>query len=407
MKKNLIYKTSIIAILTLFISCQSKAEKQQIKKEIATKQNATIINNQFVKTEIEKNQNKLKEYIQKMPLEQKVAQLFIENLEGNTKFRSYETYDKITGKKEHSNISIVAGGYIYFSYNLCQTPEQQIAFAASIYEYCNSHNQIYPFLAIDQEGGFVNRLRKLTGGLPSQQKVSQDYSVEQAYDLYKDQAQKMSALGFHMNIAPVIEISTDFNKEFLSDRSFGNYNQVVNYGRACINAYETNKIATVVKHFPGNTNTDPHVGLPVIELSKDELEDFILSFKTLLEYNPTSILMSHAISSAIDNGVPACLSKVWITDILRKEYNYKGIIFSDDIFMAALAKNGYPPEKAAVMAIEAGVDCIMISEKRIAKSAKIIYEKAMEDQAFKNRIDESVQRILEYKIKTGLFDYEK
>ena len=149
------------------------------------------------------------------------------------------------------------------------------------------------------------------------------------------------------------------------------------------------------------------MGLPVIELSKDELEDFILSFKTLLEYNPTSILMSHAISSAIDNGVPACLSKVWITDILRNEYNYKGIIFSDDIFMAALAKNGYPPEKAAVMAIEAGVDCIMISEKRIAKSAKIIYEKAMEDQAFKNRIDESVQRILEYKIKTGLFDYEK
>ena len=75
--------------------------------------------------------------------------------------------------------------------------------------------------------------------------------------------------------------------------------------------------------------------------------------------------------------------------------------------MAALAKNGYPPEKAAVMAIEAGVDCIMISEKRIAKSAKIIYEKALEDQSFKNRIDESVQRILEYKIKTGLFDYEK
>ena len=407
MKKNLIYKTSFLIILILFISCQSKAENQQIKKELSTKQNATLIQNDYVQKIQNQNNQKLQNYIKNMPLEQKVAQLFIENLEGNTKFRSYETYDKITGKKEHKNIPIVAGGYIYFSYNLCETPQQQINFALSIYEYCNLNNQIYPFLAIDQEGGFVNRLRKLTGGLPSQQKVSQDYSVEQAFDLYKNQAQKMHSLGFHMNIAPVIEISTDFNKEFLSDRSFGNYNQVVNYGRACINAYETNKIATVVKHFPGNTNTDPHVGLPVIELSKDELEDFILSFKTLLQYNPSCVLMSHAISSAIDNGVPACLSKVWITDILRNEYNYKGIIFSDDIFMAALAKNGYPPEKAAVMAIEAGVDCIMISEKRIAKSAKIIYQKALEDQAFKNRIDESVQRILEYKIKTGLFDYEK
>ena len=88
MKKNLIYKTTFLIILILFISCQSKAEKQQIKKELSTKQNATLIQNDYVQKIQNQNNQKLQNYIKNMPLEQKVAQLFIENLEGNTKFRS-------------------------------------------------------------------------------------------------------------------------------------------------------------------------------------------------------------------------------------------------------------------------------------------------------------------------------
>lgn len=116
--------------------------------------------------------------------------------------------------------------------------------------------------------------------------------------------------------------------------------------------------------------------------------------------------MSHARTSARDEKTPACLSKVWVTDVLRNEYGYQGIIFSDDIFMGALADNGFPPEKAAVLAIEAGVDCIMTSEKRFAKQARLIYKKALEDPAFASRIDQSVKRILQYKIKAGLFNLE-
>ena len=112
--------------------------------------------------------------------------------------------------------------------------------------------------------------------------------------------------------------------------------------------------------------------------------------------------MSHARTTAIDKGVPACLSKVWVTDILRNKYKYQGIIFSDDIFMGALADNGYPPSEAAVMAIDAGVDCIMISEKRFAKAGAVLYKKAKKDSEFAGKIDRAARKIIEYKVRTGL-----
>ena len=93
-----------------------------------------------------------------------------------------------------------------------------------------------------------------------------------------------------------------------------------------------------------------------------------------------------------------------ITDILRNQYGYDGLIFSDDIFMGALADNGYPPEAAAIRAVEAGVDCIMISEKRFAKAGKVLYQRAKKDAAFEARIDSAVMRILKYKIEAGLID---
>jgi beta-N-acetylhexosaminidase len=83
---------------------------------------------------------------------------------------------------------------------------------------------------------------------------------------------------------------------------------------------------------------------------------------------------------------------------------YWDIIYSDDIFMGALADNGYPPETAVVMAIEAGIDCIMISEKRFAKAGKVLYQRALQDQTFARKIDKAVTRILKYKIKAGLLD---
>ena len=390
----------LILLSFILISCTDKQTQKEIKTHAAAEQMQTYINH----IKIERDAA-LAKYVAEMPLELKIAQMFIENLEGCTKFRSYETVGAMTGTEDST--PLVAGGYIFFSFNIAPDRTQMQSFTNSIRTYCDEYGIIQPYLCVDQEGGWVSRLKKLNPKLPSNEKVAQEFDVSQTYKLYCEQAAGMKDLGFDMNLAPVVEVCTDDNKEFLDGRSFGELAQVINYGRACINAYENNGIATVLKHFPGNTNTDPHTGLPEIKLSEVELLKSIESFRVLVQYNPAAVLMSHARTSAIDNGVPACLSKVWVTDILRNQYEYDGLIFSDDIFMGALADNGYPPEVAAISAVEAGIDCIMISEKRFAKAGKVLYKRALQDKDFARKIDEAVLRILKYKIEAGLFDEQK
>ena len=395
-------KSFIVAgfVILLLTSCTDKQTKKEIKKHAAANEVQTYINQ--IKTEREEAFTR---YVADMPLEQKIAQLFIENLEGNTSFRSYETIGAMTGTKDDR--PLIAGAYIFFSYNIADTREQMQSYIESIRDYCRQYDNIQPYLCVDQEGGWVSRLKKLNPKLPSNEDVAREFDIPAAYKLYKEQAAGMRELGFDMNLAPVVEVCTDDNKDFLDGRSFGDLNQVITYGRACINAYENNGIATVLKHFPGNTNTDPHTGLPEITLSEPELLQSIESFRELVQYNPAAVLMSHARTSAIDAGTPACLSKVWVTDILRNEYGYERLVFSDDIFMSALADNGYPPELAAIRAVEAGVDCIMISEKRFAKAGKVIYNRAKEDAAFEAKINQAVKRIIQYKLEAGLIDEQE
>ncbi len=396
-------KSKVFLLITflLFISCNSRPSKNQTKKEISQHQSATQLN-EYINQLQKENEQKLFNLINSLTLEQKISQLFIENLEGNTKFRSYETVGEMNGTNDKT--PLVAGGYIFFGFNICDTTEQMQNFISSIYEYCNENQILPPYLAVDQEGGWVSRLKKLNSPLPSNENVAKNNTVEQAYKIYEEQALQMKNLGFNMNLAPVIEVCSSKNADFLDGRSFGNVNQVKSYGLSCVNAYENNGIATVVKHFPGNSNTDPHTGLPEITSSYDELMAELQPFKYILQHSPTAILMSHARTQAVDSKTPSCLSKVWITEILRKDFNYDGIIFSDDIFMGALSDNGYPPEKAVVMALEAGIDCIMISEKRFAKAAKILYEKAKEDNEFAQKIDDAATRILKYKVKSGIIE---
>ncbi len=389
--------------ITLIILCTSCTDKQT-KKEMRAHAVAAQFQTYITQKKAERDAA-LDRYVATMPLDQKIAQLFIENLEGCTTFRSYETVGSMTGTDDQT--PLVAGGYLFFSYNIAETHQQMQNYIQSIRDYCRQYNIIQPYLSVDQEGGWVNRLKKLNPPLPSNEKVAATYDTAAAYRLYSEQAASMKNLGFDMNLAPVVEVCTDDNKDFLDGRSFGNISQVLRYGSVCINGYENNGIATVLKHFPGNTNTDPHTGLPEITLTKEELMASIVSFKEFVKLNPAAILMSHARTTAVDSEVPACLSKVWVTDILRNEFGYDGLIFSDDIFMGALADNGYPPELAAIRAVDAGIDCIMISEKRFAKAGKVLYQKAKEDAAFEDKINKAVKRIVNYKIKAGLFDEQK
>ena len=383
----------IVLTLSIVLLCSCKSKKNQIAeaRRLQTIQSArqgleyiSVVKNQ-------KNQA-VQDFINNLQLEEKIAQLFVVNLVGCDEFVPFEEN--------------IAGGFLYFGYNIAQTPFEMQHFNQSVINYCKANEKIPPFLTVDQEGGYVNRLRSLNGPLPSAQRVSEELNITQASDLYSLQAMQMKALGFTMNLAPVAEVCTPDNEVFLNQRSFGNLEQVKEYGGACVQAYEKNGIGTVLKHFPGNTNTDPHTGLPQIKWTDQEMKMQLEGFKALVQKKPAAVLMSHARVDGYDEENPACLSHYWVTDVLRNELGFEGIIFSDDIFMGALADNGYPPEVAVVAAIEAGIDCIMISEKRIESSVKILCKKAAADSDFEKLIDKAVRRIIDYKLNCGFLSVE-
>ena len=385
------FKPSLILLCSLVLFTACNKEKKINEHELRTHELGLEIQDCINDVARQKSQA-IDDFIKAIPLEERIAQLFVVNIVGCDTFIPVEEN--------------IAGGFLYFSYNIADTKPQMISFNKSIFEYCKANKKIPPFLTVDQEGGYVNRLRTLNTPLPSAEKVANELTEQEATTLYKNQAEQMRALGFTMNLAPVTEVCTPGNEQFLMERSFGSQQKVIAYGAVCINAYESNGIGTVIKHFPGNTNTDPHTGLPEIDWTQQEFELQMKPFRELVKQNPSAVLMSHARVKGYDEKNPACLSKYWVTDVLRNDFGFNGIIFSDDIFMSALADNGYPPEKAVVMAIDAGIDCIMISEKRIGQSVKVLLEKAIQDSDFENRLNESVRRILEYKIKCGFLKLE-
>lgn len=393
---------SLIFFCLILAGCKNKTvSAEKTAQEILLHKNASQLH-EYILQQNELKKKAVENYIKDLSLQEKICQLFIENINGNV---SFEPVEKMSSICQEDSSFVIPGGYLFFSYNLQESPEQVMEFTDSISEYCEKNNKIMPYLSLDQEGGLVNRLKNLSGAFPSPALIAEEFNLNQAKDLFLLQAKQMKLLGFNLNFAPVAEACDSYNKDFLMNRSFGPLEKTVSFGSCFVDSFENCGVGTVLKHFPGNSNQDPHTGLPMINLSKEQLEQSLQSFYRIMEKNPSAVLMSHAKTSAIDNEVPACLSYIWVTEILREKAGYKGLIFSDDIFMGALSQNGYPPEKAVVMAVEAGIDCIMISEKKLSKGAEILYKKALEDEAFSRRIDESIERIIRFKLNNKILCY--
>ena len=227
-------------------------------------------------------------YMKSMTIEEKIGQLFLLNLEGNSKF---------TEKTEY-NEGIAPGGYLLFSYNIADSKEKVQAFTKSVNDFYVSKKQVPPFLSIDHEGGYVNRLKKLYCNFLSQEDVANKLTEEQAYQDYLFQGKILKELGIHINLAPIVEEKTAENQDFLDNRSFGSLEKVLSYGEVCVKSYIDAGIVPVLKHFPGNTNDDPHLGLPKLQVSREEFEKMILPFEKIISstsfgYN-CAIILSHA-----------------------------------------------------------------------------------------------------------------
>ena len=400
----------LLVSLCLFLSCSGKEGESKTKQtvESSAPSQEEIQQNLQQQQELQKKQAQqaaLQNFIQSLDPVQRYSQLFLVNLEGNTSFRPVESLKWEDSPEQ----ALIPGGYLFFSYNVADSAQKVADFTASIQSWCQSNQTLPPLLAIDQEGGLVNRLRSVTSPLPSAQDVAATMTFQQAQELYRLQGSQMQHLGFHLNLAPVAEATSSHNQAFLDTRSYGPLPQMEDFARAAIAGFQEGGIGAVAKHFPGNTNDDPHTGLPEIALSQQELQQLYLEpFRRILqESKPWAVLMSHARTAVYDGETPACLSRFWVTEMLRQDFGYEGLILSDDIFMAALEKNGFPPERSVMMAVEAGIDVIMLSEKKFGSVLKLILDRSREDESFKSLLDASVERILLAKVQAGLMSFQE
>ena len=400
----------LMMMLCLLLSCsgkntESNPDSAEVESSLSQEE---IQRNLQLQQELQKKQAQqaaLQNFIQSLDPVQRYSQLFLVNLEGNTSFRPVESLQW----EDVPEQALIPGGYLFFSYNVADSAQKVADFTASIQSWCQSNQTLPPLLAIDQEGGLVNRLRSVTSPLPSAQEVAETMTSQQAQELYRLQGSQMQHLGFHLNLAPVAEATSSHNQAFLDTRSYGPLPQMEDFARAAIAGFQEGGIGAVAKHFPGNTNDDPHTGLPEIALSQQELQQLYLEpFRRILqESKPWAVLMSHARTAVYDGENPACLSRFWVTEMLRQDFGYEGLILSDDIFMAALEKNGFPPERSVMMAVEAGIDVIMLSEKKFGSVLKLILDRSREDESFKSLLDASVERILLAKVQAGLMSFQE
>lgn len=333
------------------------------------------------------------DYLLSLTPMQRVSLLFLVNIDGDTAYRALERDDDGT--------PLVPGGCLFFSYNVAPTASGLIEFTRSIAGYCTARKLPRPYTAIDQEGGGVNRLRDVTSPLPSPALVAERLTANRAARLYAVQGAQMAALGFDLNLAPIAEAVADFNSDYLGRRAYGGAGEASAYSYAAVRAYQEQGVLCAVKHFPGNSNSDPHTGASVLDIGEKELALSIqLPFAFVLASSPAAVLMSHAVVPSVDSRTPAVLSERWIKGELRGRLGYEGLVISDDIFMGALSSFGMG--NLAVKAIRSGADVLMLSDKYFKPVACALCDAAARDPAFEARLHEAERQVVQFKMRAGI-----
>lgn len=290
-------------------------------------------------------------------------------------------------------------------------------------------NDIPMLIGVDQEGGRVVRMSHGCS-LPGNMALSASGSVENAYTAGLITGKELAAVGINVDFAPSVDINNNPNNPVINVRSYSSdQNITAEYGTAMAKGLQAAGVAATAKHFPGhgNTNVDSHTGLPAIFSTYEELMDFeVVPFADAIKNDCMMIMSGHIQFPNIEKAsviskqdkkemtLPATLSKVFLTDILRDQLGFKGVLITDSMQMQAISSH-IGSELANVLAINAGVDMLLMctslrSLKDDDKLGKLIDNivTAVEDGRIPmSRIDESVMRILNVKKALGLFDAPK
>ena len=308
---------------------------------------------------------------------------------------------------------IPAGGIMLFRYNLDSAKEEVKNFLSGAAAAVSAGSGIPPFMAVDHEGGLVHRFGPGVEKLPSAfsfwelaRKEGRDAALHNADTLYRFSAGEIRELGITLVLGPVAEMLNDDNRLFLETRSYGSDPDFVQDAASVyIKNMDAAGIACVVKHFPGNTASDPHSGASILRGGKAALDEIVKPFAGLIrDFPPSAVMLSHVMVPALDPNRNASLSAPVINDWLRGELGFNGVILADDFSMGAVAASGLSPAGAAVEALRSGVDMIMAWPGNVNEIHTAILRAMSDGRLPRGRLLEAAGRIIEEKIRYGLIN---
>jgi beta-N-acetylhexosaminidase len=286
------------------------------------------------------------------------------------------------------------GGVILFARNVAD-PEQVAELA---FESARIVPDVPLWVSIDQEGGRVARLKAPFTDWPPMATLGRSGDAALAERFAKALAAELKAVGVTLDFAPVLDVFTNPKNTVIGDRALGeNARDVARLGAAIVRTLQSEGIAACGKHFPGHGDTiaDSHHELPLVEHPPERLrETEFVPFTAAIEANVATIMTAHVFIPALDEKRPATLSRRVVTDILRNELKYSGVILSDDLEMKAIAAE-YAVPRAATLAIDAGCDGVLIcgaNHDVQAAALEAVVHAVEEGTLPRSRVDDALAR---------------
>lgn len=349
----------------------------------------------------EKHPGSAEEFLKQMTLEEKVLQLFMVTPEALTGVD--EVY--AAGEKTKESIeSRPVGGIVYFRQNL-RSPEQTTDMLTRTSKYFRDRIGLEPFLGVDEEGGQVARIsgREEFGiaAFPDMSVIGAEGDPKKAYEVGDQIGAYLADLGFNLDFAPVADVLTNPENTVVARRSFGSGGAVTAaFSNEVMRGLRAHGIHGVLKHFPGHGGTlaDSHEGYAETERTPEELmaEDFV-PFKEGIEAGAEFIMAGHiAAPKVTGDNTPASFSHQLLTEVLRGQLGFDGIVITDALNMGAVTA-AYSPAEAAVRALAAGSDMLLMPENFEAAYQGVL-DAVADGRLSEARIDESVGRILRVKL---------
>lgn len=340
--------------------------------------------------------DKLADTIAKMTLEEKVGQVVIAGFQGT----------RITEAAKELIDTYKVGGFIFFGANL-ETPTQSLQLLNEVKQ-ANVGNKFPLLLSVDQEGGRVTRLPGI-GDLPTNAQIGLQNDTEYGYKYGELLGKQLHAYGFGLNFAPSLDVFSNPENEVIGDRSFGSDPRLVaDIGWQVVKGMAAQGIIASVKHFPGHGDTqmDSHVGMPVVEKELAALNELeLIPFRAAVSEGVDVVMTAHILLPALDEKYPATLSERIVTGVLRDDLGFDGVVITDDMTMGAITEEYDIPE-AAVLAINAGVDMVLVAHDHaaIVKTMERLVAAVESGEITEERLDASVRRIVQLKEKYALTD---